>query len=71
MELHRKIQPVESYLCNGIIQTFVNSFTNEKATVMKDVPQGSILGPSFYTIYINVMQKLNEKVRIQCMHMKV
>ena len=47
------IQFLESYLSNRFQYVFLNGKTSVKKKIKSGVPQGSILGPLFFLIYIN------------------
>ena len=49
---------IENYLHNRVQKTFCNGIKSENGYVTFGVPQGSILGPLFFLIYINDIQNV-------------
>ena len=48
---------IQSFLANRKQRTVLNGKTSNRGTVTACVPQGSILGPLFFLVYINDLTK--------------
>jgi len=44
---------IESFLCNRKQRVKINGFYSDWADVLSGIPQGTILGPTLFIIYIN------------------
>ena len=47
------IRWIHSFLCDRWQQVVVNSCVSESKNVSSGVPQGSVLGPSLFLLYVN------------------
>ncbi len=57
---------IENWLSNSKQRVVINAFASDWAPVISGVPQGSVLGPEVFTVYINVIDvglKLYSKIR--------
>ena len=54
-------QLLQSYLSNRKQKTQVHSYVSEEASIKMGVPQGSILGPLLFILYINDIVNISDK----------
>lgn len=58
------IKLINSYLTDRICQTIVNNSISQSNQIKYGVPQGSILGPLLFALYINDLESLSNDVEI-------
>ena len=54
---HKNLDWIESYLADRTQSVFVNGKVSDEESVSCGVPQGSVLGPLLFLIYVNDMKK--------------
>ena len=55
---------LQSYLCNTIQRSIINGFFSNLSDIVTGVPQGSILGPLLYNIFLNYIFLLISKCQL-------
>ena len=56
---------IRSYMTNRVCRTFVNSKLSSESSISCGVPQGSLLGPLLFIIYVNDLVECVESCKIQ------
>ena len=60
-----------SYLCNRFQRVKINNSRSEWAVIRKGIPQGSILGPLLFNVFVNDMFHFMENVIFTIMPMTI